>query len=58
MTGILLSGLMLSVTTWVVFICSGLPFTVSWIPFGLPITIDTGCFSSQVIVWPAGMMPW
>src|SRR5262249_33067670 len=49
---------MLSVTTWVALICCSLPFTITCAPGGLPITIDTGFFSAQVRLWPAGTTTW
>jgi len=57
-TGVLLSGLMLSLTTWTVLICWCLPFTVRVTPGGLPITIETAFFSCQVMVEPASTVPW
>src|SRR5262245_2679961 len=49
---------MLSVSGYTALIVSALPFTVSTIPGGLPITMDTGCFSRQVLLCPARMVPW
>src|ERR1700761_5951961 len=40
------------------FSFSSLPLTVSEMPGGLPITIDTGLFSVQVMVWPAWTVTW
>src|SRR5215469_4989833 len=49
---------MASVATWFGFICWALPSTVSTTPGGLPTTRLTGCFSFQVMLDPAGTMPW
>src|ERR1700761_5266264 len=49
---------MFRVSTVPVFSFWSLPLTVSLAPGGLPITIDTGFFSFQVLVWPASTVSW
>src|ERR1700735_1050583 len=49
---------MLSRATWPLASCWVLPFTVSVMPDGLPMTSETWSFSFQVFVEPVCTSPW